>query len=438
MLELETIELPEEIHVSDAARRKKQKTLRHRFRNSTDRVPAHRHVNGGGWVSNTAIVEDSVYVGPQAEVGGTAIVVGRVEIKGRAGVYDRAQISGTVVIQKKAVVKNKAQVSGDGVVSGTCCVSGGALVAGTFELNGSVEVKGSAKIIDSLILGWGTISEDTQVTKTSLRGVFHITGRSDIYASYIRGTISVRNSIISCSTVDLARSTYGYYKGYNLPPLSSDICHDMLNNPWSAQISGNNRLEFDNYVVSLGANSVSDITALFHPSLVHWRLLCHPHSVIFRSDIYAPVVLQRNSCLLGITMQQQSINDFGETADHLKLTRLFSDVDTIHCRLTVEKEIAQKTGLFKTPKSTPTPLSVVGLAGQWTTAIPVAFDVPERAILNNSSGVQTVAELNGSVLVRRGDTAAQNTETGRASSSSQYTRAAVPIGDPRGRRVLGE
>lgn len=33
-------------------------------------VPAHQHPNGGGWVANTASVEVSVYVGPDAQVSG--------------------------------------------------------------------------------------------------------------------------------------------------------------------------------------------------------------------------------------------------------------------------------------------------------------------------------------------------------------------------------
>ena len=31
-------------------------------------VPAHQHVNGGGWVADTAYVDGTAYVGPNAEV----------------------------------------------------------------------------------------------------------------------------------------------------------------------------------------------------------------------------------------------------------------------------------------------------------------------------------------------------------------------------------
>ena len=36
----------------------------------------HRHENGGGWVANTATVEATVYVGPNAQVFGDARVSG--------------------------------------------------------------------------------------------------------------------------------------------------------------------------------------------------------------------------------------------------------------------------------------------------------------------------------------------------------------------------
>ena len=35
-------------------------------------VPAHRHLNGGGWVADTASVAETAYVGPNALVSGNA------------------------------------------------------------------------------------------------------------------------------------------------------------------------------------------------------------------------------------------------------------------------------------------------------------------------------------------------------------------------------
>ena len=51
-------------------------------------VPAHQHPNGGGWVANTSRVDDSVYVGPNAQVYDHA------EIFGHAKVYECELVCG--------------------------------------------------------------------------------------------------------------------------------------------------------------------------------------------------------------------------------------------------------------------------------------------------------------------------------------------------------
>jgi UDP-3-O-[3-hydroxymyristoyl] glucosamine N-acyltransferase len=66
----------------------------------------HKHKNGGGWVSNTATVADSVYIGEHA------LVYGQAEITGKVRVLDLAQVSGHV------------KLSGDVVVAGHCWLDG--------------------------------------------------------------------------------------------------------------------------------------------------------------------------------------------------------------------------------------------------------------------------------------------------------------------------
>ena len=39
-------------------------------------VAAHKHINGGGWVADTATVADTAYIGPDAQVSGDAQVYG--------------------------------------------------------------------------------------------------------------------------------------------------------------------------------------------------------------------------------------------------------------------------------------------------------------------------------------------------------------------------
>ena len=54
----------------------------------------HQHENGGGWVANTATVEATVYVGPNAQVSGNARVYGYAWVSGNAWVFGDARVFG--------------------------------------------------------------------------------------------------------------------------------------------------------------------------------------------------------------------------------------------------------------------------------------------------------------------------------------------------------
>src|ERR1035437_2046812 len=66
----------------------------------------HQHPRGLGWISNTASVADTCYVGKHARVYGKAV------LRDEVCVVDSAQVSGI------------AHLSGDVIVSGNCWVSG--------------------------------------------------------------------------------------------------------------------------------------------------------------------------------------------------------------------------------------------------------------------------------------------------------------------------
>jgi NDP-sugar pyrophosphorylase family protein len=55
-------------------------------------VPAHKHVNGGGWVADTACVGGHAYVGSNARVGGHAWVGDHARVGGHARVGDQARV----------------------------------------------------------------------------------------------------------------------------------------------------------------------------------------------------------------------------------------------------------------------------------------------------------------------------------------------------------
>ena len=62
----------------------------------------HMHVQGHGWVANTASVTDSVYVAP------FGLVYGKAELSGRVRVEDSAQVSGTATLSGNVRVCHNA------------------------------------------------------------------------------------------------------------------------------------------------------------------------------------------------------------------------------------------------------------------------------------------------------------------------------------------
>jgi hypothetical protein len=76
-------------------------------------VPAHKHVNGGGWVADTATVAATAYVGSDAQVYGSAQVCGSAQVYGSAQVFGSAQVYGSAQVCGSARVYGSAQVSVD-------------------------------------------------------------------------------------------------------------------------------------------------------------------------------------------------------------------------------------------------------------------------------------------------------------------------------------
>jgi carbonic anhydrase/acetyltransferase-like protein (isoleucine patch superfamily) len=66
----------------------------------------HQHKLGGGWVANTARVDDTVHVGPHA------LVYGHAELSERVCVVDSAQVSGHAVLSGDVIVSGNAWVAG--------------------------------------------------------------------------------------------------------------------------------------------------------------------------------------------------------------------------------------------------------------------------------------------------------------------------------------
>jgi hypothetical protein len=78
----------------------------------------HWHVNGGGWVSDSANVAATAYVAPRAAVYGNATVSGNARIEGLAWVNGGGTVTGNAVVKDNALIQGGVTIGGSAVVGG--------------------------------------------------------------------------------------------------------------------------------------------------------------------------------------------------------------------------------------------------------------------------------------------------------------------------------
>lgn len=100
------------------------------FGDGNGSVPAHQHRNGGGWVANTAYVDDTAYIGINARVFGYA------SIRNKAHIGERAEISGYATVKDNAIVKGYAAIIGSCTVKDQAHIAGSVFMAGNIEIGG--------------------------------------------------------------------------------------------------------------------------------------------------------------------------------------------------------------------------------------------------------------------------------------------------------------
>lgn len=117
--------------------------------------PAHQHPNGGGWVAESAFVEDTCFVGAYATVYDNAVVIGNAKINDYAKVYGNAQVSDNAKVYGEAevydfakILKN-ARVSGKAKVYENAIVTDSSLVYDDAKVHGKVVLKDMSEIFES-------------------------------------------------------------------------------------------------------------------------------------------------------------------------------------------------------------------------------------------------------------------------------------------------
>lgn len=172
---------------------RKPREQKHDFKDGQGRVPARRHINGKGWVANTAVVEDSVYVGPTSEVFQRAYVAGKARLEGKARVSGTATIHGNVLLKQHAQVYGEAVIRDNTTIGETARVCGRAHISGGSRVLGNAIVSDCAQIISGIITGRSAVTGYALVVRGSLSGDVVLRDNCVVINSTLHGNIEIKD-----------------------------------------------------------------------------------------------------------------------------------------------------------------------------------------------------------------------------------------------------
>lgn len=140
------------------------------FNDGNGKVPAHQHKKGGGWVAETAYVEDTCFVGPDAVVYGearvtdVAIINDHAKVYGQARVYGKAKVYGNANVYDVAQVYDNAKVCGNAQIYENAKVVNSAFVYDSAKVYGNAIVRNNAEALhESTIFGEADIYESIKI-----------------------------------------------------------------------------------------------------------------------------------------------------------------------------------------------------------------------------------------------------------------------------------
>lgn len=166
---------------------RKKRQPKHDFNDGRGRVPAHKHDNGGGWVEDTARVDDTVYVGSRSEVYNYARVFGLVRLEGRSSIFGHARVGGRVRLNKSARIY------------------GSACVLDETRLSDYARIHGRARVLGSTgVFGWSSIADSACVVSTTLNAAAEIHGGALVINSHLNGYAAnpqIRTENAGCVTI---------------------------------------------------------------------------------------------------------------------------------------------------------------------------------------------------------------------------------------------
>lgn len=268
------------------------KPKKHRFHgnNPNQRVEAHKHPNGGGWVANTAKVAPSVYVSSTSEVFDYAEINGHVIIRGKCRIFGNARIDGDITILGHVIIQDNVRISGRATIDGRIDIKNAVCVYGTSSIRGEVILNNNAVINESVVAGWGSISDRVSVFSSTLNGDFCLCNHVAVNTSTLIGRFMLGGSATICAsrvTNTMAPHSRFYRKKLRKashPPPTRDL--------------NSVELPHDTNCVSTHV----DVT-LRSTNVLRGR------TTITGSDVYAPV-----HCACSVALNKITLNPFGAQA----------------------------------------------------------------------------------------------------------------------------
>lgn len=196
---------------------RKKRAPKHDFQDGLGRVFAHRHINGGGWVADTAKVDDKVHVGKRASVYHHAVVKGNVVVQHYAQVCGGVTIdalTGSISISHHSIVGGRAEIASvDLHVYDHAKIFGG-VISGTCKFKDHAEVRERPTLRNVTMHNKCWIGGTGTVDHTDCRDHVRIYGAPQITNSVLRGWVIVKQSaIITNSTITSMTSPMTFYNG---------------------------------------------------------------------------------------------------------------------------------------------------------------------------------------------------------------------------------
>lgn len=199
---------------------RKKRAPKHDFADGLGRVSAHRHVNGGGWVADTAKVADSVFVNRGACVYHHAVVNGNVSLSDKSQICGAADVIGDIRLKHHAIIGGRAKCTGHVVVHNFAKVYGGNISGTETEITrifDTVEIRERPTIINSTLRNNCWIGGDATIVKSTLSGNIRLGGHAKVEDSTVTGYWIISNSVeINESSVTNNYAPHVFF--FNLTP----------------------------------------------------------------------------------------------------------------------------------------------------------------------------------------------------------------------------